>query len=152
MNTDEKPFVNLDNARLSEQKEVMETILARGECPFCPENLTKYHQRPILKEGSHWVLTENQWPYENTRVHLLLIHREHAEKLIDVSPEAWMDLGGLVTWAEQHYGILSGGLGMRFGDPSGNGGSVRHLHTQLLTARVTDKNDPVYKPVRLRVG
>ncbi len=145
-------FVQLENARLPEQTRVMEVIREKGECPFCPENLAKYHQRPILREGSHWVLTENQWPYENTRVHLLAIHRQHTERLQDLSAEAWSDLGALVTWAEEYYQIIGGGLGMRFGNPALNGGSVRHLHAQILTALVTDKGDPGYKPVRLKVG
>lgn len=56
----EKPAVDLANARLPEQCGAMERILARGHCPFCPENLALEHKAPILHEGTHWVLTKNQ--------------------------------------------------------------------------------------------
>src|SRR6266498_398495 len=145
-------YVYLENARKPEQRAVMEKILARGECPFCPKNLYKTHVRPIFREGIHWIVTDNQWPYENTRLHLLVIHRFHVERLVDISPEAWRDLGNLVAWAEHEYQIDGGALGLRFGDPAKNGGTVRHLHAQLLTANITDKSNPNYKPVRFRGG
>lgn len=150
--TDENPFVNLENARLLEQTEVMETILNSGECPFCPENLEKYHKPPIILHGSHWVLTENQWPYRNTRVHLLAIHRRHVEKLLDLDSEDWSSLGVLMAWAENHFKIVGGGMVMRFGNPAHNGGTVRHLHAQLLVAEITDKKNERYTPVRIKIG
>ncbi|MDP2648026.1 MAG: HIT family protein [Candidatus Yanofskybacteria bacterium] len=152
MSKKEKPFVQMEHARLPEQAKVMERIQAEGYCPFCRENLAKNHKPPILREGSHWLITLNQWPYENTRIHLLAIHRFHVEKLGDLSSEAWRDLGNLVAWAEREYQVDGGAIGMRFGDPARNGGTVRHLHLQLLTANITDKTDPNYKPVRFRAG
>jgi ATP adenylyltransferase len=145
-------FVVLDNARLEEQREVMEQIRKEGVCPFCPEYFAKFHRQPILQDGVHWLLTYNQWPYENTRVHLLAVSKIHAEKLADVPPEAGQELLVMCQWAEREFDITSGGFGVRFGDPSFNGGSVRHLHAQIMCAQVTDKQNPHYKPVRLKVG
>ena len=130
----------------------MEIIRDKGECPFCQDNLARYHKKPLIREGIHWILTENQWPYNNTRVHLLAIHRQHTEKLADLTSEAWSDLGNLVTWAEQHYQIAGGGLGMRFGDPTHNRGTVRHLHLQLLVAKNIDRNSADYSPIVLYFG
>ena len=62
-----KDFVDLDNARVAEQRQVMEKIIADGKCPFCLENILQYHKEPILKDGTHWILTKNQWPYRSTR-------------------------------------------------------------------------------------
>jgi len=148
----EKPFVNLNNARLEEQRKIMEQILAQGVCPFCSEHLRKFHTQPILKETSHWILTNNQWPYKNTKVHLLAIYKIHAESLSEINPEAGAEVFELIRWAEQKYTIKGGGLGMRFGDPMYNGGTVRHLHAQILAADIADKKHPDYKPVRFKVG
>ncbi len=146
------PFVNLSNARLGGQREIMEEILTLGLCPFCPASLSKFHLKPILKETTHWLLTENQWPYGNTRVHLLAIHKTHIERLSDLTPEAAQEFFSLMQWAEKKFNLTGGGIGMRFGDITVNGATVAHLHAQLLTAKITDRNDPDYKPVRLRVG
>lgn len=148
------PFVNTVNARLEDQRQVMEEILKAGFCPFCPEHLTKFHKKPILKETAHWFLTENQWPYENTRIHLLAIYKKHVETLGELEPEAGKELFELGQWVETHFDLSSGALtmGMRFGDPESSGATVRHLHAQLISAAVTDRTNPQYKPVRFRAG
>lgn len=148
----DKSWVNLDNARKPRQWAVMERIQLDGVCPFCPRWLERYHKMPSLHETNRWVLTENQWPYENAKPCLLVIRRKHAERLEDLSDTDWQELGEMARWAEAHFGLRGGGLGFRFGDPQVNGGTVRHLHVQLMSAAVTDKNDPAYKPLRLRIG
>lgn len=150
MSNDE--FVNLANAREEEQRTAMERILERGECPFCPENLSKEHQRPVIHRGQYWILTENQWPYVNTRVHLLLIAVSHVERLSDLPPEAGAELLVLCQWIERHYNVKGGALGMRFGNPRFNAASVKHLHAQFISANITDQTDPNYQPVHFRVG
>ncbi len=145
------PTVDLDNAREKEQVKVMKKIISAGECPFCLKNLRKYHKEPILKEGKYWLLTKNQWPYKHTKLHLLAIYKEHAEKLNDLAPEASRELLELVQWAERKFSIPGGGWVMRFGDTNYSAGSVKHLHAQLL---VPDIEAPDYldKPVRVKIG
>ena len=145
-------FVCLSNAREPRQWSLMEKIFVAGTCPFCPPFISDYHKQPIIMENNGWILTTNQWPYENTRVHLLAIHREHAERLADLTDEDWCDLGQLMRCAEVEYQIAGGGLALRFGNPDYNGGTVKHLHVQLMTADITDQTSPLYKPVRLRLG
>ena len=147
-------FVNIDNARNDEQKQVMEKIRAEGFCPFCPENLDKSELEPAITDIKldFWNVRKNRWPYENTRLHLLIIHNEHAEKISEIKSEAWAELQKIIEWAEKKYELKSGGFGMRFGDPKQNGASVDHLHGHIITADVTDKDSPEYKPVRFRVG
>ena len=147
-----KAFVNLQNARVDEQRAVMEQIEKDGVCPFCPEHLPKYHRKPILQEAKHWVVTENDWPYENTRVHLLIILKAHAEDLFGFEIQAWLELLELVQWAVQEYKITGGALGIRFGNPDMTGATVKHLHVHLIAVEITDKEDPNYKRVRFRVG
>lgn len=46
---DKAKFVDFGNAREQEQAETMQESEKSGECPFCIENLKKYHKDPILK-------------------------------------------------------------------------------------------------------
>jgi diadenosine tetraphosphate (Ap4A) HIT family hydrolase len=142
-------FVDMGHARFDDQKAVMEQILRDGKCPFCMENLFQYHKMPVLKDGKFWVLTYIQWPRENTRVHLLLIYKQHAVKLSEIDREAAQEFFEFVTWAEQEFGVRGGLFFMRFGETEYSGGSVYHLHAQYV---VPDKENPQHDPVRFKTG
>jgi ATP adenylyltransferase len=142
-------FVDLDNARLEEQKKVMEKIIAEGHCPFCRENLMQYHKAPILKEGKYWMVTPNQWPYENIKYQFLLIYTKHAEKLSDLDPAAGSELLEFFAWLEKEYQVPGGGVCMRFGDSNYSAGTVLHIHAQFI---VPDINKEGYEPVRFKIG
>jgi len=142
-------FVDLDNSRVDEQRQVMATIIKNAECPFCSENLKKYHTKPIIKETTHWLLTENAWPYEHTRLHLLAILRTHAETLQELPNGAGEDLMQLMAWAEQEYQVPGGGIAIRFGDTNYSAGTVKHLHAQFI---YPDIDTPDFQPVRIKIG
>lgn len=144
-----KPLVDLENARHPEQTDVMQKIITAGHCPFCPENLRKYHKHPIIKESKSWILTTNQWPYKNTKYHFLLIYTEHATELLDLSAEAGAELFELSTWIVRTYQIKGGGLAMRFGEMSYSGGSIAHIHVQFV---VPDLEKVGYEPVKIKIG
>ena len=145
-------FVNLKNARVEEQLEVMKMIQEKGFCPFCPEHVSKSQLRPVIKQGKYWHIRKNRWPYKNTRVHLIVIYNTHVEKLSEINPEASQELFELAKWVEKEYKIAGGGLCLRFGDFRLNGGTVLHLHTHIIAADITNRDDPNYQPVRFRVG
>ncbi len=147
-----KEFVNLENARVKEQRKIMEAIKKGEYCPFCPEYYNGAKLEPVIRQGKYWHLRKNRWPYKNTRVHLIIILNQHAENLSEISPEAAQEFFELAQWAEQEYQILGGGLCLRFGDIEINGATVLHLHAHLITAKITDKNDPAYQKVRFKVG
>ena len=144
-----REFVELGNARKKEQIQVMQQIVVDGVCPFCMDNLARYHKKPILKDGKYWVLTENQWPYENTKHHWLAIYKEHVENVADVPAEGLKELMGLFQEIIKDYTVEGGGIVMRFGTPELSGGTVLHLHAQMV---VPDLNSPTYEPVRIKVG
>lgn len=89
------------------------------------------HKKPILQRGTHWLVTENQWPYKESRRHFLIIARRHAERLSDLPAEAGAELLSLCQALEQEHDI-SGGLCIRFGNPEVTGATVKHLHCHLL--------------------
>ena len=144
-----KHFVNLENARVDEQRAVMSQIIKDGVCPFCSEHLTKYHTKPTLREGKFWLLTPNQWPYENTKHHLLAITKTHIEHFKDLPEGALEELREHFVWATKKFNIKGGGIAIRFGDSDLAGSTVRHLHAQLVEP---DLESPDYKPVRIKIG
>jgi len=127
-------FVNLVNARSEEQLQVMTEIERQGHCPFCRENLDRYHKNPILKEGKFWLLTENQWPYEKVKHQLLAIYKTHVEHIKDIDPEAGKELFEIFSEETKKRNIPGGGIAIRFGiSPNGNYGStVSHIHAHLF--------------------
>lgn len=144
-----KKLINVGSARTDHQRQVMEEIKEQDICPFCEENLRKFHKREILKKGKHWVLTPNQWPYDFTKLHLIAIARKHVEHLNDLPPDAFAELFELFQWAEQKYKLDHGAVAMRFGNVEGTGSTVLHLHAHLI---VSDYDQPDYETVRFRVG
>lgn len=142
-------FVDTHNARFDDQRKVLQQIIADRGCPFCGEKLFKYHKKPILKEGKFWILTENQWPHDNTKINLLAIYKEHAESLAEINPDAGKELVELFQWAEKEYSVPGGGFAMRFGDTRYSAGTVKHIHAQFF---VPDREKPDYKPVRFKIG
>lgn len=146
-----KQFVDLDNARYEDQRQIMEEILKVGHCPFCQGNFEKYNTEPYLKDGQHWFLTYNKWPYENTKNHFLLITKEHVEAFSELSPAASAELFELASWAIQEFKMEGGALALRFGSTDYSAGTVQHLHAQLIQP---DIDAPNYneKPVRLKIG
>src|SRR6185436_2448376 len=98
-----------------DQKKVMEEIQEQGHCPFCVENLDKYHKNPILKEGKYWLLTENQWPYEKIKHQLLAIYKTHIEHIKEMDSEAGSELIEMFKEEAGKRNILGGGIAIRFG-------------------------------------
>lgn len=144
--------VEMSNARLDEQREVMEGILDDGVCPFCIGSLRRYHKKPLLEEGEHWIVTENQWPYGHTAFQLLFIAREHVRTLADLGENvgpAFAELGVLATKYLDVYGTDTAGFGMRIGNPAETGGTVDHLHAHLMKI---DPNAPRGTKLKMKLG
>lgn len=145
----ETNFVDMDNTRTDEQRDVMQRIIDAGDCPFCEQNLKKYHTPPTLHEGKYWLVTTNKWPYDHTKHHFLLIHKQHIEMLSEVSPEAAVELFEHFAWLEKEYHLVGGGVGIRFGDTNYSAGTVKHLHAQLIIPSI---DDPDFEPTRIKIG
>lgn len=142
-------FVDLDNARVDEQRDVMKDIMAAGHCPFCWDVLKKYHHQPIMKQGTYWIITPNQWPYENVAMQLLAIYRDHVETIHEIEPAAGAELLTLLGEIELEHQIPGGGLAMRFGDTNYSAGTVKHIHAQFIWP---DINKVGFQPVRFKIG
>lgn len=134
-----RSFVDLKNARKGEYKSVIEEIQATGRCPFCPKYFA-YHKKPILKALPNWILTENSWPYKNTRFHFILIGKKHKEKLSQLTQQDYKEIFSLMNWAIAKYNIKGGAVVARFGDTRFTGSSVAHIHFHLISPQIKNKN------------
>lgn len=143
-----KDQVNIENARNPDQIEALKKIQEGSFCPFCSqEYMAKEHGKPILVDGKYWFATENRWPYKGARVHLLLVHKEHITNVSELSKEAWGELLLIVKELKGKVDVPGGTLLMRFGDTKYTGGTVAHLHAQLISG-----NKDSSEPVLVRVG
>ena len=123
--------VNPRFAKTGEYRDVIGTIEATGQCPFCPDNF-RYHKNPILKKLHGWAITENSWSYKNAQKHFIIIPNDHKETLSDVSPDDMENILRLSKWATRKYKIRGGALTMRFGESDFTGATVSHLHAHLI--------------------
>ncbi len=131
-------MVNLKNARKGEYRKVIKTISKTGKCPFCKENF-KYHKKPIFKTSQAWFLTDNSWPYKNSRRHLVIISETHKEKFSQLTKKDWAAVSRLTNWAIKKFKIKGGALALRFGEPRFTGASVNHLHFHLISPKINKK-------------
>lgn len=142
-------FVNLTNSRLKEQKERMSKIKIDGVCPFCLENLKKYHKSPIVKIGKFWIITKNDFPYKGSRVHFLAVYKKHIKHISEIEPISLRELLIFFKELSEENKIKGGTMLMRFGDTNYTGGTVKHLHAQLISGGKQSKNK---KPIKIKIG
>jgi diadenosine tetraphosphate (Ap4A) HIT family hydrolase len=150
--TEDKNLVNLSNAGRpgdDTYKKVIEQIQSDKVCPFCPDQLSKYHKNPIIKVSALWTLTTNMYPYKNAKYHFLLILRNHKNDTKELSPEEWSELHEHTNWLVTEYKLPGGTLMMRCGDTTHTGASVTHLHAHFVSP---DFDNPNREPVMARLG
>lgn len=138
-----KNHVNLAHARSSFQRDVMRKIARDKVCPFCEEHFLKYHTKPILTKGDHWVLTENFQPYDGSRHHLLAVSRVHAHSFDELPAGAFAELFSLFAHECKKRRIKGGTVLMRFGNTEYTGGTIEHLHAQLVTGAKRGGKEPL---------
>jgi len=151
MNKNNKKFVDLNNARSGIYQKVIEDIQKSAICPFCPEHIENIHKNPIKETGA-WLVTDNMYPYKQTKRHLLLIHKEHIEHIKDLSDAAWGDLLKIVKEESKKLNIEGGTFMMRFGDSRYTGSSVTHLHCHLIQSNPDDPEYEKSKGLLTRIG
>lgn len=132
--------VNVKNTKSKQYAAVLRQIQKDKVCPFCTKHFLKYHTRPILKNGRHWILTENFNPYPGTTHHLLLVSKKHVTHFDALSPAAHAELFAILAPELKKRKIKGGGLFMRFGDGDHTFSTVSHLHAQLIVGVKRGKN------------
>ncbi len=144
--------IYLENARTPEQLADMQEIAVRDICFMCPEYIPEYYEQRggLVEEGEHSYLVLNGFPYENTEYHLMVIPKQHATKLEEVSDEFLVEAFDKFKMLEKEYNITGGSIAMRFGKMSETGSTVQHLHMHFIVAKKDIGPDD--KPVRFRMS
>lgn len=127
-----EPLYNLDAARTGEQRAYMEGLTARGVCIFCPENVELEQREPIEHMGAHWYVKKNDYPYEGSVHHYLIVSRLHVVSFSDLPDEAGAELWSIKRALRARLHPLALATVERSGDMRYNGGSVAHLHVHLV--------------------
>lgn len=140
---------NIGGGRTPDQIAKMEKLQAVGICAFCPEHFAKYHDNPIDFETDHWIVAPNDYPYEHTSLHLLVIAREHVRSLGELTAQARQELAEVVARVERDRRLGSYAYAMRNGDPRYNGSSVEHLHGHII---VGERDPDKFGKVRFKVS
>ncbi len=135
--------LNMGRARTEDQRSVMQKIIDDNVCPFCWENFEKYHPKPVIFKTNKWLVTENAWPYELSKNHILCVYKDHVEHTSKINEEGWKEIGEIIKKLEEERGIGYGTMLMRFGNVKNTGATVPHLHFQLIQS---DKDHKDYEP------
>ena len=129
-----------------EYSKILKEAREKGECPFCPENLTKNNEIDLdLGEPWNWVAIKNKWPYENADVHLILIPNLHLTAIEQLDARDWLAIKRLIKFAKEKYPTLGnwgGGLAVRFGTNSGV--TIRHIHFHLIAPKTNPETGKVF--------
>lgn len=140
---------NFDSARTSKQIAKMRHLKDSNICAFCPKYFTQFHDNPIEYETKHWIVSKNDYPYKDTKLHLLLVAKKHVRSVAGLSRVAQVDFLEVITYLEKKFNLTSYAIGMRNGDIRFNGGSVEHLHAHLVVGDVDSAN---HEPIRFKMS
>lgn len=140
---------NLATARFEEQKKQMEDLGHRGVCAFCPENVASEQKEPVELTTDHWLVKKNDYPYDHTKLHLLLIPKEHVSTLSELSLPALHNLPETIVQIEKKWKLTHYAVGIRSGNMHHTGGSVEHLHAHIV---VGDTAADDHEPVRFKMS
>ena len=133
---------NLDAARGSEQRERMRRLEAEGVCIFCTE-----HREPPEHTGEHWYVARNDFPYEGTAAHYLIVARRHVQRFEELPEQAGAELWAIRRELAARLEAPAYATVERSGDMRLNGGSVEHLHVHFVAL----EREPTHT-VRFRVS
>lgn len=139
-----KKHFNISNARTQHQLKKMMEFDKRGICLFCREHIEKEHREPILRETNNWIITRNDYPYEGTKYHFLLVYKKHVDSIEKISSGGAADFFDNIKWIKKKYKVSGASLLMRFGNNEYTGATITHLHAHVVVGKKkTKKTQPL---------
>lgn len=142
-------FYYLGNSRNDEQLAEMIRLERQSKCLFCSDELGADPVNRVLARTDSWIITENRYPYQGAKLHLLLVPVQHVTDIVDLPEDALMDFWAALKWIKASFRLDFYGLGIRCGDCRFTGGTIRHVHVHVV---VGDVADPGHEPVRLKLS
>jgi ATP adenylyltransferase len=140
-------FYCFQNYRFDDQLAEMQRLEAEGTCLFCPDGLRQHAADRILHESGSWFVILNKFPYRGTKLHLLIIPREHVGDMADLHPAAQSDFWSVLSLTRERFELSHYGLGIRNGDCRFTGATIAHLHAHVLVGDPDSDTD-----VRMRLS
>ena len=137
----------LPAARTPAQRRYMEELEAAGICVFCREHFDEYHGEPVEIDGTHWFATRNDFPYEGTSAHFLIVAQAHVTSFDELPDEAGAELWAIKRELKAAVAPQAVATVERSGATRYNGGSVAHLHVHFVALDASPA-----KTVRFRVS
>lgn len=136
--------VELDNARDDEQKRRMEDHKKSGNCHFCPEGFVS-HSSPVIITGNYWFVAGNDFPYEGSEHHYLIVSKEHVTEIEQIRLNALFELHSqIIPKLKQKLGVDGYSLFVRVGNMKRTAATIDHLHYHFVAgAEKKDKNHPI---------
>ena len=138
---------HLPAARSEEQRATMAALEADGVCIFCPEHVGDHQRAPVEHRGEHWYVKRNDFPYEGTVAHFLIVPWKHVTSFDELPDEAGAELWALKRQLKARLEPLAVATVERSGAMRYNGGSVAHLHVHFVALDATPD-----ETVRFRVS
>ena len=142
-------FVDIENTRTEKQRDFYQDIADKNIDPFELEHLKIHHPHPVIFENTSWFLTHNAFPYEDTSLHLLIVHKDFITSIEQISQQAWIDLQEIIKFSVEEFKLTSGGFFMRFGDTTKTGSTVTHLHAHII---VSDGDSTDRRSMYVKIG
>ena len=126
----------------------MQRLQAEGICIFCaPAPAEEREGRAPLLSGRHWYVRENDFPYEGTTAHYLIVAKDHVATFDELPDAAGAELWEIRRWLKDRRPAPAFATVERSGDMRLNGGSVEHLHIHMVAL-----SENPSKTVRFRVS
>lgn len=118
-----------ENAELLEK---YRRIAEGGQCPFCDPNI----ENPLVCETKWWNVVLNQFPYKNSKLHLLFLPKRHILSPADMVKGEWSDLSRAFNAVMPKYPFLSNGYGFAVRAKETGGVTLYHLHYHLIAPEI----------------
>jgi diadenosine tetraphosphate (Ap4A) HIT family hydrolase len=142
------PLYNLEAARGPEQLARMQRLEAEGVCVFCTPSASRTDEPGAGPfDGRHWYVRENDFPYEGTEAHYLIVSRHHVATFDELPDDAGAELWEIRRRLKDRRPAPAFATVERSGDMRLNGGSVEHLHVHMVALAENPS-----KTVRFRVS
>jgi diadenosine tetraphosphate (Ap4A) HIT family hydrolase len=147
-----QPLQDLSNTRVREQREIMESLAVTGECFLCSDTITRiaalypdFATTPI-HEGDYLFVKKNDFPYEGSVLHLLIVPKRHVTSVEDFLPEEFLELQDMIRWINITFNVQGASFFLRYGDTSFTGATLSHLHFHVVHGVEKSKSSGVIKP------
>ncbi len=129
---------DLSNTREVMQRQIMEELAQTGECFLCEDVIARISEKykgvatAPFYHGNHWFIKDNDFPYEGSKLHLLIVPKRHVSKLEDLSPAEFLELQQMIMWVNTTYDVPGAALFIRYGETSYTGATLSHMHFHVM--------------------